>query len=160
MKTDYLFPFKFKIIGWILLLSGLFLGTLLIANDFEFPDWSMQVFPLIGEKSGMFTVNESLTWSENNISDELSAILIIVGGILVGFSKSKDEDEYISKIRTESLIWATYVNYGILLLTIIFVFDMAFFNVMIYNMFTLLLFFIIRFRYILFKSKKQLSHEE
>ncbi len=160
MKTRYLFSYKYKTMGWVLLLLGLILGIVLVLNEFETPDWAMNVFPLIGEKAGVFTDNESLTWSENNISDELASILIIIGGILVAFSKSKDEDEYISKIRTESLIWATYVNYAILLLTVLFVFDMAFFSVMIYNMFTLLLFFIIRFHYILYKSKKILQHEE
>lgn len=160
MKTRYLFSHKYKAIGWLLLSFGLILGAILVTNEFETPDWSMNVFPLIGEDSWVFASNESLTWSENNISDELASILIIIGGILVAFSKSKDEDEYISKIRTESLIWATYVNYAILLITVLFVFDMPFFNVLIYNMFTILLFFIIRFHYILYRSKNTLQDEE
>lgn len=160
MKTRYLFSHKFKKFGWILFGIGFILGVILLLNEFDFPDWEMSVFPLIGEETGVFTQNSPMVWSFNNISDELASILLIVGGILVGFSKAKEEDEYISKIRMESLIWATYVNYIVLLLTVLFVFDMAFFNVLIYNMFTILIFFIVRFHYVLYKTKKSLGYEE
>ena len=155
-----LFPSKYKILGWVLLLIGVVLGIILMINEFDYPNWSMSVFPLIGEESGFLTRNESLVWADNNVADEVASVLMIIGGILVAFSKTKDEDEFISKIRMESLIWATYVNYGILLLTIMLVFDMSFFNVLIYNMFTILFFFILRFNYILIKSRKLLNDEE
>ncbi|WP_457619064.1 hypothetical protein [Lutibacter sp.] len=100
-----------------------------------------------------------LKWEKNNVSDEIASILLIIGGILVSFSKTRDEDEYILKIRMESLIWATYVNYIILIFAVLFVFDYTFFNVMIWNMFTVLLFFMIRFHYVLYKSKKIIEDE-
>jgi hypothetical protein len=131
-----------------------------IANNFEGLNWEMKVFALIGDDSGWQNVNESLSWSKNNIFNELTLILIIIGGLLVAFSKTKQEDEYISKIRMESLIWATYVNYGVLLFTVLFIYGMPFFNVMIYNMFTVLIFFILRFHFMLYKSKRQLRYEE
>lgn len=160
MKTRYLFPHSFKKLGWSMLVVGLTLGIVLVVNDFEYPDWSVNVFPIFGDNSGVFTRNESLNWLKNNISDEIASILIIIGGVLVAFSKAKEEDEYIAKIRTESLIWAMYGNYGVLILAVLFVFDMSFFSVMMYNMFTMLLFFIFRFHFILYKSKMILSHEE
>lgn len=160
MKTRYLFSHKLKKFGWFLFGIGLILGIILLLNEFDFPDWNMSVFPLIGENHSVLTQNATMVWSDNNIADELASILLIVGGILVAFSKAKEEDEYISKIRMESLIWATYVNYIVLLLTVLFVFDMAFFNVLIYNMFTVLIFFIVRFHYVLYKTKKSLNYEE
>lgn len=110
-------------------------------------------------RNSILNSNPSIEWSKNNISDEIASVLIIVGGILVSFSKTKEEDEYISKIRMESLIWATYVNCLILIVAIIFVFDLSFLNVMIYNMYTLF-FFMIRFHYELYKSKKVIKDEE
>ena len=158
MNTRFLFSHTFKPIGWFLLLVGIVLGIILMLNDFEYPTIEMSVYPLIGEYD-MFS-KPPFEWSKNNIADEIAAILIIVGGIFVSFSKTKDEDEYISKIRMESLIWATYVNYGVLLVAILFVFDLTFFNVMICNMFTILLFFIARFQFMLYKSKKGFQDEE
>lgn len=159
MKTRYLFPFKYKFIGWILLLIGLIFGVVSIINDFEELNWTMKVFALFND-GFIGNANDNFSWFEDNIFNELTSILIITGGLLVGFSKSKFEDEYISRVRMESLIWATYVNYGVLLLSVLFVFGGSFFNVMIFNMFTILLFFIVRFHFMLYKAKKQLSHEE
>lgn len=159
MKSRFLFSHKLKPLGWILFLIGMVLGSILMLNEFDTPNWEVQVFPLIGEE-GFLTRNTAFKWSSNNIADELASLLIIFGGILVSFSKTKDEDEYISKIRMDSLIWATYVNYGVLILAVVFVFEMSFFSVLIYNMFTLLLFFMLRFHYVLYKTKKSISYEE
>jgi hypothetical protein len=98
--------------------------------------------------------------TKNNVLNEILGILIIIGALLVAFSKEKTEDEYIAKTRLESLVWATYFNYGILLIAILFVYDLAFFWVMVFNMFTLLLFFIVRFNYMIFKLNKTETNEE
>lgn len=127
-------------------------------NDFDYPNIEMYVFPLIGE-TVVFS-KPPLEWSTSNITDEIASILLIVGGILVSFLKTKDEDEYISKFRMESLIWATYVNYLVLIVAILFVFDLSFFNIMICNMFTILVFFICRFQYVLYVSKNVIENEE
>tara|TARA_R110001583_G_scaffold49099_3_gene153792 strand:- start:3341 stop:3817 length:477 start_codon:yes stop_codon:yes gene_type:complete len=158
MKSRFLFSNKFKPLGWFLFVIGFVLGVVLMLNDIEYPNWELHVFPLISEND-IFS-NPAFEWNTNNIADEIASVLVIIGGILVSFSKIKDEDEYISKIRMESLIWATYVNYTVLLLTILFVFDMSFFNVLIYNMFTILLFFMLRFHYVLFKVKRETKNEE
>lgn len=158
MKSRFLFSHRLKPIGWILFLTGMVLGIILMLNEFDVPNWEAQVFPLISEND-IFS-NPAFEWNSNNIADEIASILVIIGGILVSFSKTKDEDEYISKIRIDSLIWAVYVNYIVLVLAILFVFDLSFFNVLIYNMFTVLLFFMIRFHYVLYKSKRALSNEE
>lgn len=159
MKSRFLFSHKYKPLGWFLFIVGSILGVILLIYDFEFPSLEVNVFPLIGEK-GLLSGNEAFQWGKNNITDEITALLIIIGGILVAFSKTKDEDEFISKIRMESLIWATYVNYIVLIIAMLLVFNLAFFNVMIVNMFTILIFFIIRFHYVLYKSIKVIGDEE
>jgi hypothetical protein len=159
MKSRFLIAHKYKPLGWFLFTLGFILGIVLMINEYDYPNWEVSVFPLIGE-TGFLSSNPAFEWNVNNISDEIASLLIIIGGILVAFSKTKDEDEYISKIRMESLIWATYVNYAILILAILFVFDMSFFSVLIYNMFTILLFFMVRFHYLLYKSKKVIEDEE
>jgi len=63
----------------------------------------------------------------------------------------------IAAIRIRSLVWATYINYGILLLAILFVYEFSFFNVLVFNMFTLLIFFILRFNWELFRLKGNLD---
>ena len=96
----------------------------------------------------------------NNVLNEICGVLIILSGLLVAFSKEKEEDELISMIRLESLVWATYWNYAILLLGFVLVYDMAFLTVMVFNMFTILILFIIKFNWALHKLKKSLLYEE
>lgn len=158
MKTNLLLPNYFKRIGWYLLIPSTIIGLLVIFFDFEFDFLKIKVFSIYSSsilKSGAF-----LSLSKNNITDEIAAILFIVGAIFVAFSKGKNEDEFIAKNRLDSLVWATYINYAILIFCIIFFYDLAFLTVMVLNMFTILIFFIIRFYYILYKSKKALGHEK
>ncbi len=86
--------------------------------------------------------------------------MIIISSLLVAFSEEKSEDEYISKIRLESLVWAVYFNFAILLLSFLFVYGLYFLWVMIFNMFTVLLFFIVRFNWQISKLKKSAYYEE
>ncbi len=158
MKAKYLFSHKFKKIGWIILIPSVVLGFLVVLFNYE-PDFldfnvpALVVEELMGEREYFGLIN-------NNILNEIFGILIIISSILVAFSKEKIEDELISKIRLESLVWATYVNYGILIVAIIFVFDISFLWVMIFNMFTILLIFIIRFNWQVSKFKKAIGYEE
>jgi hypothetical protein len=88
---------------------------------------------------------------KNNLLNEILGVLIIMSGLILGFSKVKGEDEFIAQIRSKSLIWATYINYGILLLAIILVYDLSFFTVMVFSMFMSLVLFVLHFHWQLYK---------
>ena len=45
---------------------------------------------------------------------------MLVGLIIVAFSKEKIEDEQISQLRLDSLQWAVYLNYIILVISLSF----------------------------------------
>jgi hypothetical protein len=152
MKLNYLFPSKYKKIGWILFFPALILGLVTVIFDIEPEFLDVNVFgvfidEIIGQKKFLGIIN-------NNILNEILGIIMIIGSILVAFSKEINEDEFISKIRLESLVWATYLNYGILFLAFLFVYDLSFLWVMIFNMFTILIFFIIRFNWQIRKFRK------
>lgn len=153
MKTNYLLPYRFKIVGWFLFIPGIILGVLYLIYEPqpEFLD------------ATVFAIAESLfkfSFITNNVYDEITSLLLIVGPIFIAFSREKSEDEYISKIRLDSLVWATYINYSVVILAIIFVYDFGFYWVILLNMFTILFFFIIRFKWALNRSKKRIRDEE
>lgn len=162
MKTNYLLPNHFKLIGWIILIPSLILGILFLIFKFEPNFLNIKLFAFFAEESiGFFsTSKEYFTFVKTNALDEIIALSLIISALFVAFSKEKDEDEFISKIRLESLVWATYVNYAILFFSIIFIFGMPFFWVMVCNMFTILIFFIIRFNWLIYKSKKIVKNEK
>jgi len=100
------------------------------------------------------------SFQENNILDELILLFLIVGGLVAAFAKVKEEDEYTMQLRLASLVWATYVNYAILLLGVLFVYELSFLMVMIFNMFTLLIFFLVRFHWKLYQTRKIMAYAE
>ncbi|MCB0383247.1 MAG: hypothetical protein KDD05_08105 [Psychroserpens sp.] len=148
MKSNYLLSNKYKIPGWILLISGLIAGVFLVASGLDSNLFEMKVLALYNGDS-IFSDHEGFfKIIENSIVDEIITLFIIIGGLLVGFSKEKVEDEFIYKLRKDSLVWAIIFNYIVLIIMTIFIYDITFFNVMIFNMFTPLLFFIFRFNFL------------
>ena len=158
MKLRYLFPARYKKAGWFIFIPALLLGLLVILFDVEPGFLNVKVFALFDD--GVFEGKGFFKVVSNNILNEILGVLIIAGGLLVAFSKEKDEDEFIGRIRLESLVWATYVNYGVLLLSFLFVYGLSFFWVMIVNMYTILIFFVVRFNLQLRKLKNSGNHEE
>ena len=166
MKTRFLFPHRFKAIGWIFFVPSAIMLLVILFNDFEvnpafFDAKVLSLFPQhFNATPGVTPL--PFTWVKiisDNIFSELMCIVCIVSGILLAFSKEKNEDEFIGKLRLESLVWATYATYAILIFFIIFFYDFMFLNMLMVNMFTLLVVFIVRFNFILLKLKRQ-NHEK
>lgn len=147
----YLFDHKFKkASGWIFYLTipiGLFF--LFMGNFDEI--FRIKVFSLFGSTKLFTTPNTETSgfkWIENGFLDEILTFVIIVSGIINSFSKEKIEDELISKLRMESLVLSLYINYTLLLLSNFLIYDLPYLYVMIFHLFTILLFFnmILKFR--------------
>ncbi len=158
MSGELLLSNKFKKIGWILLIPSAILGIYLSILNFE-PEWlNSKVFALIySEPFGRWQFFRII---EVNLTNTLTGVLFIIGGVLVGFSKLKREDESFSRIRLSSLLWAVWVNYLLLLIAFLFIYGTAFLTIMIYNMFTFLILFIGRFYFMLYKKNMHLPPEK
>jgi hypothetical protein len=92
--------------------------------------------------------------------NNIAIIGIAIGGILATCSKEKIEDEMISHIRLNSLLVALYINYAVLIVASLLVYDLDFLQVMIYQMFTILLVFMVVFRYQVWRLQKGAGDEE
>ncbi len=159
MKTHFLLPNQFKKIGWMLFIPSIIVGTYLLFSDFNFDShFQIKVFAFINDE--ILSDTKYFTFIENGILDEMLVVLIILGAILIGFSETENEDEFISKIRYESLVWATYLNFGLMLLSTLFIYGFPYFDVLIINIFAMLLFFIIRFHFMIYKLNKSISDDE
>lgn len=152
MKANYLFPYRLKSLGWCILIPSLLLGLHYLATDYEPGFLNLRVLAFFDNPP--FGDQEFMRVIDNNFYNEILGTLIILGAVFVGFSKERVEDELISKIRLEALVWATYINYGILLLSLIFVYDLSFFYVLVLNMFTILLLFILSFNWKIWRLRK------
>jgi len=141
-----------------MLIPACILGFLAFVLNYQLPFLNLKVFAVVD--SFPFSKSSKFSFISNNITDELLGLFIIIGSLFVACSKEKTEDEFIAQSRLESLLWATYFNYSLLLLAIIFVYGMDFFSVLIFNMFTHLLIFLMRFKYVLYKNNQAIHNEK
>ncbi|MEA5256484.1 hypothetical protein VB264_01740 [Arcicella aquatica] len=151
MKAKYLFPYQYKFVGWTLTILFLLIWIVgaITKTGLDFFTITLPFKYALQDSFGASSNETTL-----NLGDEFIVIGLIVGMILIAFSKEKVEDEYVSQVRLETLQWAIYINFVLLIVATIFVYGTYYFNVMIYNMFTPLLFFIGRFYYVLYLKSK------
>jgi hypothetical protein len=159
MKKNFLFPKACRKIGYFLFIPAIITGVVMRIFDFDLSKMLQVAMPAI--MSDSFTEgNGFLSTVRNGIVDEILLTMLIIGGILAGFSRLPDEDEMTQAIRYESLVWALYVNFGIMLLAIWFFYGFIFLDVMIVNIFMVLMFFLLRFEIKLYGANKSDVHEK
>jgi hypothetical protein len=136
------FPFKAKVAGWMLFIAGLILGTL-----FAFFNLVIN-FPVLAIFSS-FLEEKYFTVFTTNVTDELTLLLILGGMFLVVFSKdhleenSQESSEKLFEIRAKSMFKALYYNTILLFFSIIFVFGQGFFWVMILNLLSVFVLYLV-----------------
>ncbi len=141
MKAHFLFPYWCRFLGW-----GLFL--------FHIP------VVIFRDNLGLKYEKESHTqdlFNSHHVFFILTILLMTVGLFLVAFAKEKIEDEQIWSVRLESLRWAIYVNYAILIVSLVFLDDVH--HIMELNLWVPLLFFIIRFRWVIYRLNRLAGRE-
>jgi cell division protein FtsW (lipid II flippase) len=86
-----------------------------------------------------------------------TTLLMSLGLFFVAFASEKIEDEQIRHLRLDSLRWAIYINYLILIISLVFVNDTA--HILELNLWVPLFFFIIRFRWVIFLLNRSINRE-
>ncbi|MBO4654193.1 MAG: hypothetical protein J5644_01440 [Bacteroidales bacterium] len=161
-NTKFLLPSKFKNAGWWILGITLVLTVIYFAFEsqchFSFND----IRNLLGMDSlqSKFEFSSFLPGPDSDLLFSLIGILLIVGGIFIGFSRNKEDDEFIEQLRYKSLILSLYINSALLVLCLIFIWGFDFLTVMQFNIFSVLYVFIICFYIRLYINKRSLRHEK
>jgi hypothetical protein len=176
MKTKNLLPNRWKPIGWVFLVLFMPVGVWCLFSDETFPIQAEVTIPWPFEdgyalsgtiSNGGSQISGSSTPDENptgtltlNLIDEIISLAIMAGLFLTGFARVKNEDERTAQMRLGALQWAIYGHTLVLVLCILFVHGLPFLDVMIYNMFTPLLIFVLRFHWLLFKEAREVRRNE
>lgn len=135
MKSVPLLPYSFKWPGLLMTLAGIAIG--IAAMYFEFrPEWLTVI------------TNPDMPYmNTQNLIDEIAATLLIVGLMMVSFSRERTEDEFVAHIRLQSLLWSFVIYYVVILISVWLFYDDKFWTVMIYHLFMPLLFYVLLFRF-------------
>lgn len=149
MNSKMLLPHHFKAIGLIILFPCLILGILVTFYGFRL-DWLSVDFDTLREQMipffGKITPDD---FGNENYTEEIAYILMMVSLVFIAFSREEQEDEFIFKMRLESLLWAMYINVGLLILLTIFTYGLFYLMLIMLAPFAFLLIFIIRFNYLI-----------
>lgn len=142
-------PNKIRIYGWVILLFGLILGVIRFYFGIKPEFLNIKVFAVYSKyfETNYFKV------IENHVSEELTALLILVGLFVISFTKEKIENESVSAIRYKSFILTFYINTQIIVLSFLFVYGFGFINILVINVFSPFIIYIILSRYFLSKIR-------
>ncbi|MFA6276781.1 MAG: hypothetical protein WC622_08530 [Pedobacter sp.] len=148
MKSKFLFPTWCSIVGFTMAIPGFVLGYLYIFNNYNIPGFGFRM----REKDSFIQP------AFENFTNELAIFLVIIGLVLIAFSKNKKEDELSAKLRINSLYWSVVCYYIFYIVGLIFnltIKEIPFFaeHLIELNIFTPLVIFILRYYYLTYLSK-------
>jgi hypothetical protein len=152
MKARFLFPYRWKLAGIVLLVLGI--AFYLISTHYQLQLIVWHNFRP-NEKDSFYYEGK-----DECFDNEIQLASVLTGLILLSFSKEKVEDEQIAQLRLESLQWAIYFNYIVFFLLIWFSYGSNFLWYVMYNMLTLLVFFFTRFRWKIYQINRSVKLEE
>ena len=147
MLTKILLPHRYQKIGWIIFIP--FAAFLFSENYFEFKFEFLELPIRVG--GGFFDM------PKEDFNNEVGLIGVFLSLFMISFSREKEEDEFIQKLRLESLLIACYFYTFILIVGTLVFYGLGYLEFMGYNMFTIQLIFIARFRWVLYRERKSLN---
>lgn len=150
--TSYpLLSLKFRFIGLLTVASTLLTS---IVNGIYNTHTSWYInFPVVAYEEP-FGEKNYFAFARVAVYDTVICLLFFIGLMFIAFSKIKKEDEYSYSIRLSSWLWAVWINCIFMVLSFVFFYGMSFFAVMVCNIYSMLIIFILRFYYQLYKSSK------
>ena len=160
MKKDYLFPYRFKWIGWSLFLpfALLFFVGGMFTNAI---DDDLISFPTLVIEAGFHHDAELFVGVQHEgMFEEICIVAMSLGLLFVAFSREKDEDEYVEHLRLHSFVWAIKANTVLLILGTWFLFGGLYLWFVLFWLISLFLIYIAKFQWELRKMRKEGGDEE
>ncbi len=107
-KINWLFPYKTRFLGIVLIL--IHIPIKLLWDAYYHGEYETHELPDA----------KNILFSAPHLFFIGTTLVVLIGLFLVAFSREKIEDEQIVQLRLDSLRWAIYLNYAILLFTLVF----------------------------------------
>ena len=139
--------YKWKFLGWILVTVGIICTIFYVNYDFRL---SMPVFAIFS----YFMEMKFLVSYTTNVTDEIMMICLLLGFLILVFSREKDELAEFEQMRGKALFKSLFYNSIFMLFSIIFIYGQGFFVIMVLNMYSLFILYLIFYN----RMKIKLNH--
>ena len=149
---NYLLPHGFKRVGLIMLVPFLAACIWLLCGPCE-GDWFLVDVP------ALFTLDLASTseWFGMAATDPVNEICmlgLLVSLVFLALSKEKDEDEMTAVVRMQSFVWSFWCTAILILVAILFVYDLAFMYFAFASIFVCFIMYICKFNYEMIKIRR------
>jgi hypothetical protein len=136
--NNILLPYRWKLLGISLTVIGMVLAIVFFSLDFRLK------IPVFAVYSSFLEAKMFVTF-QTNFADEIIMILLLCGLGLIIFSKEKTEYEGYDLIRLKALAKAVLVNICFLLFAVLFIYGSGFIAILVINIFSLSLLYLLFF---------------
>ena len=148
-NRSYLLPSGFKLPGIVLVIAG----VLLLVARYQFnykPEFlNLKIFAVYT----YVIKSQSFTMITNQMSEEIGGILLLCGLFFIAFSREKMESELIDTIRLKAFLLTAWFNLFFIICSALFFFGFGFVGALVLFSVAWLVFYLMVFRYMLYKSK-------
>lgn len=144
MQKEFLLPYGFKKVGWVMLALALVLGIFSAYYDFDYSQ-SQLLQPL---------------QMQGTLINNYIVIGLWLGVIFIGCSRERVEDEMIAGLRLNALLAGFYLQAAFIIVATFLFNSLDYLEVMVYNLVTYPLIFLAFYRWMLWRSKKALGDGE
>jgi len=121
-ELSYLLPRGFRFVGVIFTGLGTILGIMRFYFDFKPDMFDQKVFAVYS----VYLKTRTMKVESNQLIEEIVGLLVILGLLMIAFSREKDENPQISSIRLKAFFISFYINTAFLIFSILFTYGLAF----------------------------------
>ncbi len=145
-----LLPYHFKAWGWGILIPGLVLGIVRFYFGIKLRVFDIKIFAIYSS----YLETKYFTVIENHYSEEVAGLLLFIGLIFIAFSEEKIENDNLQSIRLKAIIFSIYINSLLIILSFLFIFGFGFIEVLIANLYSFLIMYILILKLLIKKNQK------
>lgn len=149
-KKSIFLSYIYKPIGYFLFLVGI--TWWFIADHFEIVI-QLPVFAIVSS----FISTKFFTLTQTNFTDEISLMLMLFGCFFAVFSKEKQELPETDTLRNSSIFTALLINQLVLIFSTFFLYGAAFIAVVLINLISLSIIYLVLFNIKTYKYKRKKS---
>jgi hypothetical protein len=137
--------------GYLLLCAGAVLAVVRFYYGVKLAMFDLRVFAVYSS----FLQTRYFAFIENNFTEEIAGLLLVLGFSCIVFSKEKIENDAVALVRLRAFILSLYLYSVFLALSLLFVFGIAFVKVMILETYLFYIVYIPTFAVLKYRNKKR-----
>jgi len=149
---SYLLPKGFRFVGVIFTSVGTILGIMRFYFGVKPDLLDQKVFAVYS----VYLKTRTMKVESNQLIEEIVGLLVILGLLMIAFSREKDENPLISAVRLKAFFISFYINTAFLIFSILFTYGLAFIYMTVLNVVLPLSIYIVVFQILVRIERKKI----